>query len=469
MSTQPYALTIAEAMVLLREKKLSPVELLDSVLQRIESTEDKFHAYTVVTAETAREAAKKAESEIVRGYWKGPLHGVPVALKDSYYTAGVPTEAGSKILRGFVPEHDSGVAARLKAGGATLVGKTVMEEFGYELDDPPPGTNPWKSGYWPGGSSVGSAVSVAADSAMGAMGTDVGGSIRLPGSMTGIAALKPTFGRVPKDGVIAASATMDHCGPLAKTVEDVALMMNVVAGYDSKDPTSLDVPIPNFMTDLDKGVEGLRLGIEREYFFYQAVTSPVRRAVESAISVLEEIGAQLVEVEIPYLEYASSAGLTIIMADASSYHQKWLRERAEDYSPRTRFMLELGELILATDYLRALQVRRRIKSAMKKVFEKHRLNALLTPTIPMTSMPADQLSDVLARGDEETTVSKLIHHGYPFNLTGQPALTVPCGFSSDRLPIGLQIVGRPFDELTVFRIGHAYESVTAWHEESPPI
>jgi len=470
VSSQLYALTIAEAMTLLRKKEVSPVELLDSVLQRLEETEDRVHAYTVVTKESAYTAAEQAEREIARGESKGPLHGIPLALKDLLYTTGVPTEAGSRVLAGFIPPYDSTVTTRLKESGAILIGKTVTQEFAYGMNIPST-RNPWDLERWPGGSSAGSAVAVAVDSAMGAIGTDTGGSIRVPSSLNGVVGLKPTFGRVSKHGVIPMSTTMDHCGPITKTVEDAALLMNVIAGYDPHDTTSLNVPVPDFTDGLDRGIAGLRLGVERNHFFYSEVLPAVRRAVESALSVLESQGATLVDVEIPYLEYAPHAGLTLIMVDTSSYHQAWLRERPEEYDPRTRFMLEVGEFILATDYLRALQVRKLFKGAMKEVFDTHRLDALVTPTIPITTVPVNEMSVTIIdmEDDGETILPALVHHCTPFNLSGQPALTLPCGFDDNRLPIGLQIVGRPFDEPTVLRIGYTYESATSWHREAPPI
>jgi aspartyl-tRNA(Asn)/glutamyl-tRNA(Gln) amidotransferase subunit A len=253
--------------------------------------------------------------------------------------------------------------------------------------------------------------------------------------------------------------------------------MNVISGYDRNDPSSIDTPQPDFTADITRGVQGSRLGIDRDHFFSRAIVPPVRQAVETALAVLEGLGAILVDVSIPYLKFAAAAGMTLIMADTSSYHQKWLRERAEDYDPRTRFMLELGELILATDYLRALKVRSQLKAAMKATFDANQLDAMVAPTIPVTAVPVSELGVSMWAKDEgagaangkTADLSALIHHTIPFNLTGQPALTVPCGFSDKRLPIGLQIVGRPFDEPTVFTIGHAYEAATHWHLETPPI
>jgi len=470
LPTQPCALTIAQASVMLREKTLSPVDLVDSVLDRIEETEGKLHAYAFVAVESVRKAAKVAEQEIMDGKWRSPLHGIPIALKDVYRTAGIPTEAESRLLKGYVPEEDSGVADRLKQGGAVIVGKTVTPEFAYFTypREESRARNPWNFAYHPGGSSTGSGVSVAADSAMGAMGTDSGGSIRKPAAMNGIAGLKPSFGRVTKRGVLQLSATMDHCGPLCKTVEDVALVMNVVAGYDPDDVTSIDVPLPNLTDDLNRGARGLRLGVERKHFFSEDVVASVRSSVDSALTVFETLGAVVVDVEIPDIDYAIAAASTIVLVEASSYHRRWLRERPGDYEPGTRFMLQLGNLITATDYLQALQIRRRFKATMKDVFERNQLAALLTPTLSYASITLAERFPPPNEHDRGIPI-KWNSHCMPFNFTGQPALSIPCGFTSDNLPVGLQIVGRPFDESTVLRIGKAYEIATTWHLKAPPI
>jgi len=468
LPTEPNALTIAQASSLLRKKTLSPVDLVESVLERIEETEGKLHAYAFVAIDSVRKAARHAEQEIMKGTWRGPLHGVPIALKDVYCTAGIPTEAESRLLKGHVPEQDSGVADRLKQGGALIVGKTVTPEFAYfAYPRQERARNPWNLEYHPGGSSTGSGVSVAADSAMGAMGTDSGGSIRKPAAMNGIAGLKPSFGRVTKRGVIQLSATMDHCGPLCKTVEDIALIMSVVAGFDPDDVTSIDVPVPNLTEDLNRGVRGLRLGVERKHFFSEDVDPSVRFTVDSALSVFETLGAVLVEVDIPDIESALAASSALVLVEASYYHRRWLTERPGDYEPGTRFMLQLGNLITATDYLRALQIRRQFKARMEKVFERNQLDVLLTPTL---SIPAITLAERFPPPKEGDSIPiKWNSHCMPFNFTGQPALSIPCGFTGDNLPVGLQIVGRPFDEPTVLRIGKAYESATTWHLRAPPV
>jgi aspartyl-tRNA(Asn)/glutamyl-tRNA(Gln) amidotransferase subunit A len=466
-SSEPFGLTVAEAAQLLRRGELSARELTESVLARIEETDGDVRAYVRVLDDEARRVALSVDGELAAGKWRGPLHGIPFALKDVFLTAGIPTEAGSRILRGYVSDHDCGVAIRLREAGAILIGKTVTHEFAYARDMPPT-RNPWNLDHYAGASSVGSGVAVAVGSAMMAMGTDTGGSVRIPASVNGVVGLKPTFGRITKFGVIPQSSTLDHCGPITRTVRDAALVLGVVAGYDSRDPTSLDVVTDDFAAGLEGGVKGLRIGVETDYFFYESVEPSVRWAAERAIAVLEELGASIIHVNIPDLVQARSSALALLLADASSYHQKWLRERGGEYHPGTRAMLEAGEVVLATDYLRALQVRRRFKFGMKEVFREHNLDAVVTPTTPITAVPLTSLAEaVTLRG--ETPLSAMVHHCIPFNFSGQPALSLPCGFSEEGLPIGLQIVGRPLAESLLLRMGHTYQLSTDWHRHPNPI
>lgn len=460
--TEPYLMTISEASSLIDSKELSPVELVDSVLSRIAATEPVLHAYVRVDPERARSDAREAERQIWKGRRKGPLHGVPVALKDVFDVAGIPTEAGSRTTRHYVPARGSSVAEKLRMAGAILLGKTVTHELAYGLNVPPT-RNPWHGGSYPGGSSAGSAVAVAVDSAMGALGTDTGGSVRLPASINGIVGLKPTFGRISRYGVVPLSTTLDHCGLLSKTVEDAALLLNVTAGFDRRDPASLRAPSIDFTGALARPITGTILGIERDYFLYDRVSPAVRQSTEEAIRVLIELGATIRDIKIPALSWAPAVGITIVMAEASAHHQKWLRERAGDYSPDTRRMLLLGELILATDYLRACQARKQLVVAVSNAFTDNKLDALITPTLPSTTVAQEQLN----AGGLNSPLQSFVHHMMPFNLTGQPAITVPAGFDASGLPIGIQLVGRPLNEVMITRIGHAYESATAWHHETP--
>jgi aspartyl-tRNA(Asn)/glutamyl-tRNA(Gln) amidotransferase subunit A len=450
-----HTLTVGQAMTLLRDRTLSPVELVDAVIARIEATEATVHAYATVRADEARAEAKQAEHELAGGAWKGPLHGIPVALKDVFLTEGLATEAGSRVMQGFVPNRDSAVASSLKAGGAIIIGKTVTQEFAYGQNIPQT-RNPWGLRYFPGGSSAGSGVAVAVDSAMAAMGTDTGGSIRVPAAINGVAGLKPTFGRVSKRGIVSLSTTMDHCGPLAKNVEDLALLLAVVEAPRHASSTG------RAMNDLHMGVAGLRFGVDSGYHLDSDVSSEVRKCFESALDTFRHLGAELIEVDIPYIQDAVTAGITIILSEASAYHQRTLREKTELYEPGTRFILELGELILATDYLRAQQLRRLMADSARQAFENHRLDVLVSPTLPNTAIPLGELSSM--------NIEALCRYTIPFNLTGQPAVTIPCGYDNqDGVPIGLQIAGRPFDDLSVLRVAQAFEGATPWHASSPSL
>ena len=461
-------LTIKEAGERLERGEVSSAELLQAVLERLAETEPHVHAYVGVMEDSARAESENADRELRDGKRRSALHGIPVAVKDLLYTRGFPTSAGSKVLEGFVPDHDAAVVERLRRAGAVLIGKTVTHEFAYGQDVPPT-RNSWDHSCYPGGSSAGSGVSVAVGSAFGSIGTDTGGSIRVPASVNGIVGLKPTAGRVSRRGVVPMSATLDTAGPLARTVEDCALILGVVAGHENGDSTTIAEPVPDYTAGLSERLEGVRVGVEREHFFYEGVRNDVRAAAEAAIAELKSLGAELVEVpRIEYIEYVAAVGMTTLVADTSEWHRSFLRERGDRYVQATRIMLELGELVPATAYVRAQRVRSLIRDGVRRAFDDHRLDALVTPTIPMPTMPVEMLSVDLT-GSGETALAGFLHHTFLANVVGIPALTVPCGFSVESLPIGVQFYGRPFDEATLFRIAHAYESATDWHLRRPDV
>lgn len=456
--------TIREAADQLASKAISPVDLVRSVVERIRATEPKVHAYATVLEEEALAAARVVEGEIMAGLWRGSLHGIPVNTKDIILAAGVPTEAGSAVLRGFVPTEDAAVVERLKSHGAILLGKTVTHEFAYGQNIVPT-MNPWAPDRYAGGSSAGAGVSVAVGSTLAAIGTDTGGSLRLPAAMNGVAAIKPTFGRVSKRGVIPLAPSMDHVGPVARTVEDLALVLSAISGFDPGDAASARRGVPAFEANLNGDLRGIRIGVDRDYYFGTACDRRVAEAVDEGLRVMRTLGAKVLEVRIRELQLTSSAAETIVLAEASSVHQASLRKNTATYNPRTRLRLEVGELILATDYLRAQRLRRRLQLAMKEVFTRERLDAIVGPT--MGSLPI-ALADLPARREPSSKTLSLpwLPYTSPFNLTGQPALTLNCGYA-DGLPIAIQIAGRPFDEASVLRIGHAYQTATDWHARLP--
>jgi aspartyl-tRNA(Asn)/glutamyl-tRNA(Gln) amidotransferase subunit A len=462
-------LTIAEAGRRLQERSVSSAELVEACLDRIEETEPALHAYARVLADAARNQARVADQELAAGRWRGPLHGVPVAVKDLCYMRGVETEAGSRAMAGFLPDYDASVVERLREAGAPILGKTVTHELAYGQNIPPT-RNPWDLSMYPGGSSAGSGVATAVGSTFAGIGTDTGGSIRVPGSINGIVGLKPTYGLVSRYGVVPLSGSLDHAGPLARTVEDCAIFLQAVAGYDPRDSGSADRPVPDFRAELDAGIRGARLGLDRQYFMSPGVSGAVVAAFEAALEVLRGLGAEVVDVRIPELDLSTVVGLTILQAEASAYHKELLRTRLEDFETGTRLMLEFGQLIPGTQYVKALGARKVIADALRRTFEVHRLDALVSPTLPIPTVLREQsVGDFLGGGGERVDLSGLLKHGICGNVTGVPALTQPCGFEADRLPIGLQLFGKPFQEAKLFRLARAYEAATSWHTMRPQV
>jgi Asp-tRNA(Asn)/Glu-tRNA(Gln) amidotransferase A subunit family amidase len=455
----PFALTIVDARRLLRAREMTAAELVEAMLDRIEATEPFVHAYACVDSDGAMNAARRADG----GPEEGPLHGIPFAVKDVLDTAGLRTEAGARLLAGRVPAADATAVGRLREAGAILLGKHVTHEFACGQDVPPT-RNPWNLDHYPGGSSAGGGVSVAVGSSLAALGTDAGGSVRKPAAVTSTVGLKPTHGRVSGSGTVRAATapSLDHVGTFTRTVEDAALLLQAIAGHDPADRRSLDVPVPDYETSLRTGVAGMRLGLDRGTFFGSALDPDVAALAEDAMAELERLGARLVPVELSSIDLALPAGFTILMAEVASVHRPWIEERPEQYVPDTRRMIELGLLLPAAHVEAAQRARALICAGVSRVFRESRLDALVTPTLPRTSMP---LSSMVTSVD----VPSLIPFTLPWNLTGQPALSVPCGFTPAGLPAGLQIVGRPFDEAAVLRIGHAYERATAWHQARPKL
>jgi aspartyl-tRNA(Asn)/glutamyl-tRNA(Gln) amidotransferase subunit A len=449
-------LPLSEASDALRRRETTSLDLTEATLQRIATTEPVVHAYALVLAERARRAAYAADREIAQGRWRGPLHGIPVAVKDLCYMQDLPNEAGSRAMAGFVPGYDATVVRHLEDAGAVIVGKTVTHEFAYGVNTPPTRT-PWHLECYPGGSSAGSGVAVAIGSAFAAIGTDTGGSIRIPAAINGIVGLKPTYGRVSRYGVVPLGTSLDHVGPLTRTVEDCALVLQAIAGHDAADGGSVDAPVPDYLVDLDAGVEGITIAVERRHFFYDGVRDDVRQASEEVLQTLQELGARLVEVELPELAWSPEVLMTIMAPEASAVHRKRLRERPRDYDPATRRSLELGELVPGTHYLTAPRARALLRGRMKTLFAAHRLDALFSPTMPVTTVPLPALFATREDYPAESPILSMTHHSFSANLTGQPALCAPCGLSRDGLPIGYQLLGRPFDEATLFRIARAYE------------
>ncbi len=463
------ALSIAEAAALIVRRELSPVELTDAYLARIEAHNPLLNAYVTVTAEAARAEAREAEAEIAHGTYRGPLHGIPIALKDLYATKGVRTAAGSKILWDRVPDEDSAVTRRLREAGTISLGKTNTHEFafGVTTNNPHFGAtrNPWNPECIPGGSSGGSGAAVAAGMAAMAMGTDTGGSIRIPAALCGTVGLKATLGRVSTAGVIPLSWTLDHAGPLARTVEDAAIVLNAIAGADPDDAMTVPVPVEEYRAQLDAGVRGMRLGVLRGAGF-DPLDGEVAAALDAAYAAFRDLGATTDDVDGALFGNGRAATSDIMMLDAQHYHAASLRDRPEDFGEDVRVRLTRRTDMTASELLAALRVRDATTVEANRLMERY--DALLLAT---TRIPAPPIAGqtIVIDGEEVFAPSVLTANTSPFNLTGMPALSVPCGFTAAGLPIGVQIVGRRWDEATVLRVGAAYERATDWHVRRPAL
>ena len=458
-------LNIDQAAGLLRSQELSPVELTQAFLQRIEATDGKLHSFITVLNDQAMADARTAEAEILRGEYKGPLHGIPFALKDLYDTAGIRTTSGSRVDIDRVPTEDATTTARLKAAGGILLGKLAMHEFalgGPDFTTPfAPARNPWNLDHITGGSSSGSGSAVASGQCMGALGSCTGGSIRGPASLCGTVGLKATYGRVSRFGVVTLSWSQDHCGPLTWTVEDAAHMLQAIAGHDPKDPTTSSAPVPDYSLAMREDIKGLTIGVPRHFFFapHPNVNPEVLSIVEKGLEALQELGANLEEVTIPSLEYVRAANSVIMLSEAYAYHERNLKSRPQEFGEMVRARFRIGGLFSASDYVQAQRCRKMVNRDFAKVLQK--VDILVTPTMtqPAAAFEGYDASGT-ARGPSFTA---------PFNLTGLPAISVPCGFTEAGLPVGMQFAGKPFDEPGILRAAYTYQQHARWFERRPPV
>ncbi len=482
-----HSLTLHELQGKLKKREISSVEVTESVLRRISTTEDKLHSFITLCRDTALTEAKKADERLKQSGGFSPLLGIPIALKDIFLSQGILTTCASKMLGNFFPPYDSTTVKKLRAAGAVTVGKTNMDEFAMGSSTENSAftvtRNPWKPDRVPGGSSGGSAAAVAADQCIAALGTDTGGSIRQPAACCGIVGLKPTYGRVSRYGIIAFASSLDQVGPMTKDVTDCALMLEAIAGYDPSDSTSVDLPVPAYAGFLNGDVKGLRVGIPKEYFI-PGMQPEVEQAVKESIRVLEKSGIRVEEISLPHAEYAVAVYYIIATAEASSnlarydgmkygyrapakdLTETYMKSREKGFGPEVKRRIMLGTYALSAGYydayyLKAQKVRTLIKKDFEEAFKK--CDAIITPTAPTTAFKIGEktqdplqmyLSDIF-------TIS--------VNLAGLPGLSLPCGFDSEGLPIGMQIIGKHFDEATILRIGFAYEQATEWHKRKPQL
>jgi amidase len=458
-------LSVEELSRQLHSGKLSSVEVTRSILDRIHRMNPRLHAYLTVLDESALQRAAQADTEIRAGKWRGPLHGVPLAVKDLCQTKGVLTTCASRVLRDWRPESNAAVVERLEAAGAVMLGKLNLTEFAmawYHPELPAP-LNPWDPSLWPGASSSGSGVATAAGLCFASIGTDTGGSIRFPSAACGIVGLKPTWGRVSRYGVFALGESLDHIGPITRTVADAAFMLGAIAGLDPADDTSLAVPVDDYAAALAGGVKNIRIGVDEKYIT-QVAAPEVSAAVSEAVRVLERLGAKISKVTLPDVEPGIAVWTTLCSADAAAAHEATFPSKASDYGPGFRSFLEIGASIRGQDYAKAHIVREGFANRFQGIFEQ--VDVVACPSMPFVSLPATGMpQDARAL----TGSNSLLHFTAPFNLSRNPTLSQPCGQSASGPPPSLQLVGRRLGEATLLQVGAAYERATEWHKQRPSI
>ncbi|ANU27596.1 amidase [Planococcus versutus] len=468
MTNDLAAQSIGELAPKLRDKQVSPVEVTSAVLANMDAYDENINAFIRMQKDEAMESARQAEQEIQSGNYRGFLHGIPMALKDIMYFKDEPATMGSEIHKNFVPTYDATVVSKLKMAGVTFHGKLNMHEYawGATTTNPHYGAckNPWDLTKIPGGSSGGSGAAVAANMTIASLGTDTGGSIRIPAASCGIIGLKPTHGRISKYGCFPLAWSLDHIGPMTKTVFDAALLLEMLGGYDPKDPSSVDRPTQNYSGQLTEDVKGMVIGIEERYFFNN-VDNRVNEAVQHALHQLEKLGARIEPVKIPSLAQAEFAELVTITTEASAIHHDNLIKQPEKFGEDVRFLLEVGELMSGVDYVQAQQIRRKLNLEFAAAFEK--VDVLISPTLPfLPSAIGDSVVDI--NGKSLSFLDEVIRFTGPGNLTGLPALSIPCGVK-DGLPVGLQIMGPAFQEEKVLNVAYAIEKLELMKGQKPDL
>ena len=457
-----------EAAALLRSRKASSVELTRACIAKIERLDGQLVAFISKTLDAAIAAAERADAELARSDDRGPLHGIPVALKDLYDAKGEATTAGSKIFAQNIAREDSAVAARLRTGGAVFLGKTNLHEWAFGVTNQNPhfgnAKNPWDATRIPGGSSGGSAIAVATGMCFMSPGSDTGGSIRIPAALCGIAGIKPTYGRVSLRGVVPLAWSLDHAGPLARTVRDLAISLDLLAGHDPQDPGSADVPAQDYLADLEKGAQGLRILVPTTHFFVDA-DEEVEGAVREAAKQLASLGARVEERALPHTEMLRDTQRAIISSDALAYHKDHLKEHPDDFGPYVAERMKGAESITASELALARRTQAQIRSDWTQMLRE--FDVILTPTTPSSALPRE---DARPAGERDAAAARLMtSYTSPFNLTGLPAISIPCGFTTSGLPIGLQLAAGPWKEALLLRAARAYERETSWNTRRPPL
>ena len=457
--------TITEISEEIASKQLSPVDVTSAMLERIEELDGQLKSYATVIAEQAMAAAQEAEREINTGMYRGPLHGIPIAVKDLCFTKGVRTMGAAKVLEDHVPEFDSTVITKLKAAGAILLGKLNLTEgamggYNPEFDIP---KNPWNPNRWTGSSSSGSGVATAAGLCIGSLGSDTGGSIRFPAAACGIVGIKPTWGRVSRYGVLALAESMDHVGPMTRSVADAGIILEAIAGFDPNDPTSLPNPVPNMLEGIGRDLQGIRIGFD-EHYATNDIDTELAGAVRAGVGILADQGAEIIEVQLPDVDEYVSAWPTLCSAGAVAAHTATYPSQRDAYGPWFRGWLDMGARVTGADYARADNLRAACTGHLRRVFEG--IDVLVCPSM---SAPPHIVTPELLYGPKEDRPTKFQRFTVPFDYNGAPTLSVPCGMNSEGLPLSIQFVGKHLTEPLLCQVGHAYESATPWHNLHPDV
>ncbi len=463
-------LSTTELSRLIESREVSPVEATEAYLERIDRVDSKLNSYVTVCRNEALEAAREAEQAIAQGNYLGPMHGIPTGVKDQIYTKGIRTTGGSTILSDFVPGEDATVVTNLKRAGAIILGKLNLSEFAlgesfYHLAGTP--HNPWDLTRNPGVSSSGSAAATAACLCSTSLGEDTGGSTRIPAAWSGVVGLRPTWGRVSRHGVLGVSWSQDTVGPISRTVEDCAITFQAIAGYDPNDPYMQDIPVPDYRRALEGDIRSIRVGVIREKVYTDDIDPDIRDAVIKAIGVLGELGASVEEVSIPLIEKAGAFSKALTDMEGASVHYEGLKNRAKEYDHNSRVRLLTAILTPAQVYYKAQKLRALLRQQVLELLEKYDVLVLSTTPTPAAKIP--DAPGIKSREDADSRIFGMRNFTGPFNLANVPALAVPCGFTSENLPVSLQIAGRPFEDQTVMKVGHAYEQANSWHTMRPLI
>lgn len=462
--SSPWYMGLVEAGRAIAARKLSSVELTTAMLERIAALDPTLHAYATVTADQALERARAADAELAAGRSRGPLHGVPIAVKDLCYTKGIPTGAGMAIHRDFRPDHDATVVVKLAEAGAVSLGKLQLTEgaFGAHHPEITRPVNPWRADAWTGVSSSGSGVATAAGLCFGSLGSDTGGSIRFPATANGITGLKPTWGRVSRFAVFELAGSMDHIGPMTRSALDAAAMLGAIAGADANDPTAACVPVPDYLAGIEGGISGVRIGLDRALI--AGADADVLRVIDEAERVLTSLGARIVPVSVPAPDRVVAEWVTLCAVEAAAAHEATFPSRAERYGPVLRALLERGRSVDGLTISKIWTERQRFSGALANMMRD--IDLLLVPAMNRAAL---SWAAIEAAGREPSEIAGRLRYTAPFDMSGSPTITLPGGFTAAGLPVGFQLVGRHFDEELVLRAGHAYQGATDWHTRRPPV